>query len=248
MHSLRELQAQFASALLATEGGQDERIAVYRNTIRANYRNALGATYPVVRQLVGAPFFDTAVDAYVAAHASTGGDLNVYGHLFARFLEHYPHARELSYLPDVARLEWAVDEAGRAADSAGTPEAILSALAALPPDRVTAQRFVLDASCRFLVSAYPVYRIWEVHQPAFAGAITVDFDAGSEWLLVRRDQGMVVVERQAAGDFAWLEKLDHGGDLAEALGSALAADPHFDLGTTLRACIASGTIAALRSA
>ena len=36
----------------------------------------------------------------------------------------YPHARELPYLPDVARLEWAVDEAGRAADPAGTPEAL----------------------------------------------------------------------------------------------------------------------------
>ena len=85
MPSLRELQTQFAAAVLADTGDRGERIAIYRNTIFANYRNALGATYPVVLQLVGRPFFDAAVDAYVLTHPSTGGDLNVYGDRSRRF-------------------------------------------------------------------------------------------------------------------------------------------------------------------
>ena len=52
---------------------------------------------------------------------------------FGDFLACYPHAREPPYLPDVARLEWAMDEAGRAADAGGTPEAMLDALARFPP-------------------------------------------------------------------------------------------------------------------
>jgi hypothetical protein len=88
-----------------------DRIAIYRRTVFANYRNALAATYPVVKRLVGAPFFNTAVDSYVHAHPSASGDLNVYGDAFGDFLAAYPHAANLPYLPDVARLEWAIDEA-----------------------------------------------------------------------------------------------------------------------------------------
>ena len=86
MPSLRERQTRFANALL--QGGEDssEHIAIYRNTVFSNYRNALGATFVVVKQLVGTPFFDTAVDAYALAVPSTCGDLNVYGGDFPEFL------------------------------------------------------------------------------------------------------------------------------------------------------------------
>ena len=247
MPSLRELQTRFATAMLADTGDPGERIAIYRNTVLANYRNALGATYRVVLQLVGRPFFQAAVDAYVEAHPSTGGDLNVYGDRFGDFLASYPHERDLPYLPDVARLEWAVDEAGRAADAGGSPDAVLAALAAIPADRITAQRFALDPACRFIVSEYPVLRIWQVHQPAFEGDIAVKFGGATDRLLVRREAGGVVVERLAPGDFALLKVLDDGGDLAAALEAAMTADPLFDLGTALRGYIANRTLADLRS-
>jgi hypothetical protein len=244
--SLRERQLNFASALLAGDAEGGERIAIYRNSVRANYRKALGATYRVVSQLVGVPFFNAAVDAYVHATASTGGDLNVYGASFGEFLAGYAHARDLPYLPDVARLEWAIDEAARAGDARGTPEAILGALAAIPAERFTALGFALDPSCRLLSSSYPVLRIWQVHQPGFAGDMAVAFDAPADHLLVRRECDVVVVERVTAGDFAMLRSLAGGGDLAAALTAAAAADPEFDLGTTLRSCIANRTFAELR--
>jgi len=182
----------------------------------------------------------------VLAHPSTSGDLNVYGHDFGAFLASYPHSRELPYLPDVARLEWAIDEASRAADGSGTPEALLSALAAIPAERITTQRFALDPSCRFVASEYPVLRIWKVHQPGFEGEIAVEFDTGADWLLVRREQGVVVVARQAPGDFALLRALGNGSDLATALETARAAATNFDLGTSLQANIANRTLAELR--
>jgi hypothetical protein len=245
--SLRERQARFASALLAGDdnGDRDERVAIYRNSVRANYRKALGATYRVVSQLVGEPFFHAVADAYVQATASTGGDLNVYGGSFGEFLATYAHAQGLPYLPDVARLEWAIDEAGRAADADGSPEAIVDALATIPAERITTLGFALDPSCRLLSSPYPVLRIWQVHQPDFAGDMAVAFDAPADHLLVRREGG-VVVERVAPGDFALLRSLADGGDLATALDAAVAAEPVFDLGTSLRNCIANRTFAELR--
>jgi len=243
--SLRDLQANFASSILTFDHIPGERIAIYRNTVFANYRNALGASYRIVSQLVGKAFFETAVDAYVRAYPSTGGDLNVYGDRFGDFLATYPHAQDLPYLPDVARLEWAVDEASRAADPQGSPEALLAALGAIPADRVTAQRFALDPSCRFVVSSHPVLRIWQVHQPEFEGDPAVAFDGRIDRLLVRREGEGVTIERLPDGDFALLCALGGGADLACALDAATSADGLFDLGTALRAFIANRTLAGL---
>ena len=116
--SLPELQRRFAAALPRRRERRRARACTATRCSRTTATRSR-ATYRVVRELVGAPFFDAAVDAFVRAHPSTGGDLNVYGGEFADFLAAYPHARDLPYLPDVARLEWALDEAHRAADAGG---------------------------------------------------------------------------------------------------------------------------------
>jgi len=247
MPSLRDLQHRFAAAIVADAAEGDARVAVYRNAVRANYRNALGATYRVVRELTGAPFFNAAVDAYARAHPSAGGDLNVYGGTFGDFLAAYPYARDLPYLPDVARLEWALDEAHRAADGDGSPERTLADLARVPGNAIAALRFALDPSCRLLRSPFPILRIWQVHQEGFAGDARVQFDAGTDFALVTRDATGVGAQRVAGGEFAWLAALLAGADLAAALDAALAADATFDLGTALRARIADATLLRIAS-
>ena len=259
MPSLRELQQDFAGALFAAEGTApafaiagpaiiSERIAIYRTAMFANYRKALGATYAVVQRLVGTPFFNAAVDEFVRAHASTCGDLNVYGDEFGNFLAAYPHARDLPYLPDVARLEWAIDEAQRAADFTRAPEAVLAALAAVPPEELASVRFHLDPSCRLVASAFPILRIWQVNQADHEGDDTVDLDAGADALLVRREAAGVSLSQQAPGEHAFVAALAAGAPLGEALDAAQGAAAAFDLGATLRKHIASGTIVGVRIA
>jgi hypothetical protein len=240
--SLRELQQRFAGALLAPADAH-WRAAIYRNTIRSNYRNALGATYTVVRALVGDAFFHAAVDAFVAASPSRSGDLNVFGDAFPDFLATYPYGRELAYLPNVARLEWALDEAARAADHGYAPGLLFAAIAAMTADAVAAQRFVLSPSCRLLFSEYPAMRIWQAHQD---DDVDVDLGAGPDYLLVRREADVPVIERLAHGEYAFLAALADGHDLATALVEALAADRAYDLGAALAAFIANGTLGSLR--
>lgn len=242
MRSLREAQARFADALLAPEAS-DAGLAVYRHNIAANYRNALGATYPVVKALVGAAFFDGAVDAFVARHPPASGDLNVYGAAFAAFLEAYPHAAPLPYLGDVARLEWAMDEAARAADAPADPASVLHAISRVPPDRLEALRMVLLPSCRCLALRHPALAIWRFHQPGFAGD-PPDPGRAREWLLVSRRGDRVVAEGLAEAEHAWLLALAEGCALGAAVERALAADARFDLGAALRARVADSTIAA----
>jgi hypothetical protein len=256
MPSLRELQQGFAAAVLAGDGvpppfatvpaeSGAERIAIYRRAMFANYRGALGATYPVVKKLVGAPFFHAAVDAFVRAHPSVSGDLNVYGGEFGDFLEGYPPAADLPYLPDVARLEWAVDEASRAADEAASPDAVLAAFSAVAPERLPTLRLTLAPACRLVLSGYPILRIWQVNQDGAADDARVSLDEGGVAVLVRRDAHGVSLEKIAAGEHAWLAALAAGATLGAAIDAAQAADATFDLGSALRERIADATIAGI---
>jgi len=256
MPSLHDLQREFAAAVLAPSGtapefalagGADgaERIAIYRNAMFANYRKALAASYPVVLQLVGEPFFHAAVDAFVRVHPSTCGDLNVYGGAFGDFLDGYPHAAGEPYLGDVARLEWAVDEAQRAADASAAPEALLAALASFAPEHLPTIRLRLDPSCRLVASEFPILHIWQANRPNADEDERVSLDEGADRIVVRRTADGVTLARVGAGEHAFLAALAGGAPFGDALDAAQRTDAAFDLGAVLRANVANGVIAAV---
>ncbi|MEO8303013.1 MAG: DNA-binding domain-containing protein [Betaproteobacteria bacterium] len=256
MRSLAELQRDFAKAIVAQDGvapavfigGADsviERMAIYRRAVFANYRNALAATYPVVRQLVGAPLFNAAVDAFVRARPSTSGDLNDYGDAFPAFLATCALPDGPPFLADVARLEWAIDESHRAADAAGTPDLVLASLAAVPADRLPKTTLHLAPSCRLLASDYPILAIWKANPPGNAGDATLAFDACADALLLRRDAGGIGIERLAPGDYAWLAAVAAGATFAAAIEAALRADAVFDLDRALHTHIGAATIVSI---
>jgi len=258
MPSLRELQRDFAATLLAGNGAAPPfatvpaedaaaRFAVYRRALFANYRNALAATYPVVKRLVGAASFNAAVDAFVADHPAASGDLNLYGDTFGAFLAACPLAADFPYLADVAALEWAQDEANRAADSASSPRDVLAELTIMATAQLPDARLLLAPSCRLVMSRYPILRIWQANQDDDAGDRRVSLDAGPDRLLVRREPDGVTIERIGTGEYAWLGALAAGLPLGEAIEAAQDADPSFDLGTALRARIEDGSIADVKA-
>jgi hypothetical protein len=150
----------------------------------------------------------------------------------------------LPYLTDIARLEWAIDEAQRARDATHVPEAVLAAFAAVAPERLASLRLTLDPSCRLVASPYPILRIWQTNQADFEGDDRVTLDEGGDHLLVRRGADGVLIERLADGDYAWLAALDADATLGAAIEAAQRTDPTFDLAQALRAQIAAGTIVA----
>ena len=254
MPSLRDLQRGFAAAtafgdeasiaglgIVAGELSPTVRIGIYRNNVLGNYRKVLGATYPVVHRLVGTAFFDAAIEAFVRAHPSTSGDVNRYGGELARFLAIYPPVRELAYLPDVARLEWAIDQANIAADAAALD---LATLAAVPEEALGGLRFALHPSAQLVASPYPILHIWQVNQPDRAGDERVDLGEGGDALLIARSTNGVTIERLTPGALAFLLALDRNLTLGEALERALAAGPSFDLSAALKAHVAAQVIVA----
>jgi hypothetical protein len=257
MRSLREVQRAFSAAALfgdtaaladlgvvAGAIGPAARIAVYRNNVLGNYRKALAATYPVVRQLVGGASFDATVAAFVRAHPSLHGDVNRYGGEMARFLAAYPPARKLAYLPDIARLEWAIDQANIAADA---PPLDLAALASVPVAALGELRFALHPSAQMVKSRYPIFRIWQANQPGCTGGDSVDRGEGGDVLLVRRAPDGVVIERLAPGEHDFLVALARNRRLDEAEKRGAGAEAAFVLADVLKRHVAAQTIVSFRA-
>jgi len=255
MRSLSELQRSFAAATIFSDrtalaslgivaGGLDpaERIGIYRSNVLGNYRKALSATYPVVQALVGPAFFGAAVEAFVRAHPSRRGDVNRYGGELARFLAAYPPARALPYLADVARLEWAIDQANIAADADALD---LESLARVPESALGSLVFTLHPSVSLVVSPYPILRIWQANQAGHEDQ-RVDLGEGGDALLVARGAEGIGIHRLAPGMHALLLALGRKATLAEALERAIAAEPSFDLGGTLKTCVAMRAIVGFR--
>jgi len=207
--ALARLQREFMAGLAGEEAGA---IAIHRGNVRSARHDALAATYPVVRRLVGDAFFRALALRYGEAHPSRSGDLHLYGEALAAFVADDPFARALPYLADVARLEWACHEALHAADA---PPLDALALARVPPGRQHAIRFLLHPSVRLLACGHPVAALREANQPERDG--TPDRTEGADRVCVWRDASGVRVRRMEPHAWEFVRALAAGASLGEAI-------------------------------
>lgn len=250
MPTLGALQASFTRALLHNDTAvaaailgdgvaPEARIALYRHHVLTTLTEVLKATYPVVCQLVDARFFAYVADHYIRQQPPAGPCLFEYGASFPHFLATFPACSALVYLPDVARLEWAMHAAWYAADATLLAPERLQGLA---PDTLAALTFVFEPSVAYVHSPWPIDRIWRANQPDADPEATVCLDAGAAFLEVRRLDDAVVFRALEMGTFAFRTALAAHRSLAEALESALTADAAFDLMQALPALFAEGLV------
>jgi hypothetical protein len=229
------------TAFLADRAAAD-RLNIYRNTFIVSLTKVLTICYPVVKRLVGADFFEGAAQLCVAQHPPRAAYLDHYGSEFPEFLRHFSAASSLPYLADVARLEWAVNGALHAADTAPLD---VRQLACLDPDEQSRLRFNGHPSVRLLRLGYPADAIWRAiltDDDAELGA--VNLDSGPVHLLIeRRDDGVQVIRLEAA-EWRFAERL-FAGDPIELACDASAS---FDVSAALADHFSSGRFASFELA
>lgn len=250
---LATLQQRFGAALfdrrheadlqpLLREGRVD-RLALYRGNLNAGWERALAEAYPVLRQLVGEEFFTGLVRVYGKALPSQDPDLAGFGARFADFLAGFAPAAPYPYLPDVARLEWAVHRACLAPDLAPLG---LEALAALGLEALDVARFSLHPSVTLLASRWAVAALWHAHQPG-GPALPARVDQPCAVLVLRRGWRVDVVEI-GTPEAAALDQLAAGASFGEAIDALLAAvedGPAPDIGAMLQAWFRLGVVTAI---
>jgi hypothetical protein len=208
-----------------------ERLSIYRNNRSENFLSLLAKEFPVIERLVGTDFFRQTGRQYLAAHPSRSGDLFHAGREFPAFLARQftdtPHA----YLSDVARLEWAYQEAMVAADSEASFD--LAGLGSVPQTRQPDLRLLPHPALRLVRSAYPVVTIWQANQPDGDNEKVIDLDSGGEQALLHRPVRSTRIATIDAGAAQFLDSVLQGESLGPSLDMALAVDPHFDLSAAL---------------
>ncbi len=243
-----DLAGRFAGALTAPSHpvpdaivGDAARLAVYRNNVAVGLRDSLAATYPVVASLVGEAFFAEMARAFVAAEPPTSPVLIEYGGGFADFIDRFQPADDLPYLSDVARLEWAWQEAYHAADADPVDMQIL---AEVDPAELDGIRFTMHPSVRLLHSRWPVASMWEAHQqdvPDLSAVVLSPEDA-----LIVRPQLTVATHLLDRGAGAMVEMLMQGAPLGRAIDRLNQHDQETDFSACLAAIFAVGAVVGIR--
>ncbi len=246
MPSLRELQHAVRSSLLEeADGGAnpwivgggiapDQRLGIYRSTLIGSLAAALRLSFPAVHRLVGADFFEGAARSFAREQPPRCADLNAYGADFADFLQRFEPAAALAYLPDVARLEWAVN---RALHAPGATMLDLQELAAVAPADQQRVCFTAHPSISTLRSNFPVDAIWHaVLQQDDAAMAAIDLADGPAHLMVQRLADEVEVIRLDEGAWRFAAMLFSG----EALGATVDAAQGIDAPALLAQHLSAG--------
>lgn len=237
VRALLDPEAPPPAGLKAWHGGQvSKRFAVYRNNVVGGLIGALEQRFPVCLRLVGEVFFRGMAQFYVRSSLPASPILAEYGADFADFISCFGPARDLAYLPDVARLEWAVGLAYHAADAAPVP---LATISSIPPEMLGDATVRLHPSVQFLTSRFPVLSIWMTNT---LDETVCDLDLETpEDTLVLRPHLEIAAYRLPRGGYAFMTALARGVSLSEAY--AAAAD--IDLPACLQLLLSSGAIAAI---
>jgi hypothetical protein len=211
-----------AAAMLAEHVAPD-RLNIYRNTFVGGLTKALRLSYPAVHRLVGDDFFEATAGALIADSPPRSAYLDDYGPEFPEFLLRFPPAAELPYLPQVARLEWAVSRAIHAPDAELLEPTRLTSLTPEDQGRVC---FIPHPSVGLVRADYPVDDIWRgVLSGDDAALAALDLDAGPVHLLVQRLASGIEVLRLGESAWSFTAELCNGRPLQTALDAATDIDP-----------------------
>ena len=227
--NLERLQLRFAAALrepAEADALVDEvlgdglepgaRLRIYRNNSAASFAGALARTYPVLRKRVGADYFAQLAREYRQQHPSRVGDLHYVGQDFPTWIGARHAGSDFAWLGDLARLEWACEEALVAAQDR---PATIEALANVPGDALAGLRFRLQPSVRLLHSAYPVWSVWRANQGDDAGA-PVDPAVGAEHIVLHCAVQGLLLRKLAPAEWHFVDALAGGATLGEAFERA----------------------------
>ena len=251
-HDAAAAQQAFASALFdpdmeqqaltlfrgAASGG---RFGLYRGNLSASWDKVLSGAFPVLRLLVGDEFFTALARAYGMAHPSQSNDLNRFGEHFSRFLGTFPHVADYPYMPDMARLEWALHRAHYASDG---PLLDATHLAALAPALLEQARLRLHPACALFAGSWAVPALWQTHQdgadPQFPAEMAV-----ASYAVIARPAWKCSVHELSAAAHAALSVLGEGANFGQALDAAFDVDPQFDIAGHLRHWLTLGILSAI---
>ena len=250
---MREQQHAFAQAVLDAaravpahiQGPQAQpaprRFGVYRNNVVVSLVEAICQGFPALVPLVGEDFFRAVAREYVVAHPPSNPVMLFYGQGFPEFLERFEPTQGLTFLPHVARIDWAWRQAYHAADA---PVVSAQDAALLSPEALQLSRFDLHPSVWVGQSPVAALDLWQVGR----GLKPQDqVTATAQAYVVGRPALEVQVAEISGGMCQTLQALGNGETLGLSLERGLEAQPDFDVPALFQRLFSLGLVTAIHS-
>jgi len=244
-HVLRPGRRMQRRVVSTPRAGAAVRLAVYANGYRARLAEVLGNDFEALRTLLGAPAFDTAARAFIAARPSKFANLRWYGGELAGFLSRSPRWRRRPVLAELAAFEWAL---GLAFDALDAETVSVEAVARLPAAAWPSMTLRLHPSVRLIALRSNAPDIWRAARDARPLPRASRRARPLAWLVWRKQ--LTPFYRALAADEAWaLDAVSNGrsfGVLCDGLrrhvGDAFAAPRAAAL---LKGWLAEGLVCAI---
>ncbi|MBS7806080.1 DNA-binding domain-containing protein [Variovorax sp. PCZ-1] len=225
-------------------------LRAYRANAQELSVQALQASYPTLQQLLGEENFSHLAQDFWQAMPPVRGDLAQWGGELAAFLSQVPALQALlaehAYLPDVARVEWALHQAATASDAVLDAESF-QRLATQDPAQL---RLQFSPGCALLRSAYPVVALVKLHDARASdlhGAAREQISNGeAQTALIWRRGFRPMLERTDAASAALIEATLDGHSLSQALDAAMAQAADFDFSAWLSISVQTGLLIGVR--
>lgn len=171
---LRELQSAITCAVVAGDpaaalaivgpgDGNEARLEIHRANYRISLTHVLAGTFPSVRRTLDTDSFRQVSGKFVVSHPPRRPQLLDWGGDFPAFLSRSPRLANRRWLPDLARLDWARNQAHFAADASPVLPAELERV---PAGLYESIRFRLVPSMRVVTSVFPVATMWAAAMPS----------------------------------------------------------------------------------
>lgn len=231
---------------IAKYGGGNRGLQVYQANADVLALRSLQASYPVVNQLVGDDTFALLARDLWHHAPPVRGDVAQWGAGLADWVASIAELADEAYLPDVARIEWALHQSATAADAT----ADLTTLALLTqhdPDALTLQ---LAPGSAVLHSQHPATSVVTAHlynNPSFDEVGQQLRRQTAESALVWRQGLRPRVTTYLQADALFVACLLQGGSLVAALDASSAATHScFDFSTWLPQATQDGLLLGAR--
>lgn len=208
------------------------RAAVYRNGYWRACSDALGSTFPSVKNFLGAHDFRHLAHAYTQNYPPTERTLTYFGARFVHFLRHnVPHSPHLCAL---AELDWAWLNCLFAEDATPVSDAQLALLMADENGLLT-HPFRLLPNHQMVQIKQQIFEPWQAlrvsHEatPNDLQKACEEAKAETSTVLFWRPSMHVLAQPLQANEAVFLSALRCSGSLGNASETTLKQDPNFDI-------------------
>jgi len=215
--------------------GTTKRYNVYRNNVTSSLVDSLAQIFPATQRIVGENFFRDMARVFVRTAPSQSRLIFQFGTGFDDFIRRFEPAGSVPYLADVATIErkWL-----NAYHAANATTLAADALTKVAPKTLGDLVFQKHPAADIFKSPFPAVSIFSANR-AGTEMPKRALDDAEEALIVRPNLEVLVLNLPK-GHAIFLEALFQGQTLGEAAGTAMEAEPSFDINSAIAGIIQSG--------